>query len=177
MNRFLNTLKVLPNPWATLDHVGRPNHAVPFDPEHNPDRGWVGAELDREQTRVTSVPPKHENRNARQITVFKFSAEPVVLPITEHYLRALKDGSLIAADSATAQRAQMPYRDPGTMLEQTRKSAIATFDREYGDGAWEYLKSKRNQLVVEELEAPPPIEPVLEPSAKSATPTHKKLEK
>jgi hypothetical protein len=43
-----NTLRVLPNPFAHLDHEGLPAGTFPFDPiHHSPDRRWVGAVVDR----------------------------------------------------------------------------------------------------------------------------------
>jgi hypothetical protein len=43
-----NVLRVVPNPFAFLDHEGLPAATFPIDPiHHSPDRRWVGAIVDR----------------------------------------------------------------------------------------------------------------------------------
>ncbi len=169
MERFLTKLRVYANPWRALDHLGRPQCVVPFDPTHRPDRGWVGAILDPELTRVTSVPSAGENRNPRQVTVFKFTSDAIELPlkntqgvIHEHYIRAIQDGDLIPADLPTARRCRVKFADPKAVLEATKRDAIAKFNREYGAGAWEALGERRD--------APPPEAPAGRPPPKPVNP-------
>ncbi len=147
VNRFAKQLSVVANPWHHLDHIGRPVGIVPWHPDHNPGRGWVGAHLCPEQTRITVARDKGDIRSPVQITVFNHSPKPVAVPALgpqgEHYKRAIRDGALIAADKLTAALAGVKYRDPAEVLAEAEEKAVAKFDEMYGDGAWQTLAADR----------------------------------
>ncbi len=112
------TLKVVANPFAALDHKARPQAMVPF--YGMSDRG-VGAELDAAASKKEGV------------FVFTFSKEPVTLacnsvPELAYYLRALKDGTLLALDRTTATMAAVTQHDSANdALEDAAEKAALKF--------------------------------------------------
>ena len=145
------TLRVLPNPFVRLDHAGVPNTTYPFDPTHSPDRRWVGAVVDRAvgpdglpRTRKLDTPgdltvmiggrKRYVDRSPRKRIQFRHDVEqPTVLPVTGHYLRGIRQGALVAADSQTAAIAGLAFVDPAVALRRAAERAISTWEREYGE--------------------------------------------
>ena len=149
MPRLL-TLSVIANPFAALDHEGRPAGVVLLDPvEHHPygehttdavtgqpryePRRYVGAEIDAEATQVVRRAGAQGLGSSAQFdlqdTVWKFSAEPQTVPQTHYYLDRLRDGELFAADPATARLAGKPFVEPKEALAGARAHALGLWFR------------------------------------------------
>ncbi len=144
--RFARWIRVLPNPWASLDHLGRPVCAVPWDTDHNPNRGWVGARIDPERTQVLLRRQPGDLRSDVQDTLFAFDTKPAEVPPTKHYLQCIRDGSLLAADPLAAKLAGIKFVEPAALFAETREKAIRKFDSDYGAGSWECLADRRGEL-------------------------------
>ena len=123
------TLSVLPNPYLSFDHEGRPNHHVPWDPDHNPDRGWVGAHL-------CAVVHKRDAQGfaTHQDTFVEFDLDtPTMLPATHYYLAHLRSGELIPADEATSKQIGRPFVDPKTVLADAKAKLADRWAAHYPD--------------------------------------------
>jgi hypothetical protein len=143
-------LRVLPNPWKGIDHLGRPAAALPFDAfEHSPSPGFVGAAmLEKEiapaqrfkvgtQSFATS-PAQVERRLVYDID----PKNPVVIPNTAYYRQHIASGDLIPADAATAALAGITKFDGAEkMLARARAEAIERFNAETGPDAWKEFGS------------------------------------
>jgi hypothetical protein len=154
-----DVLRVLPNPFAFLDHEGLPAATFPFDPiHHSPDRRWVGANVDRSpgtdgkpKTRHLPQPGDltaaikgpngtvrrvHVDRAPRKRIVWAHAVEieaPHLLPDTPHYRLGIREGSLIPADPASAKAAGVPFVAPPEALRKAAKKAIADWTTTYGE--------------------------------------------
>lgn len=134
------TIRVYANPYAHLDHEGRPAGYVLFDPvDHhayasdNELRRYVGASIDVEKTKILTRAPERSAQSDHQDTVWSFSSEPVVLPLTHYYLDRLRDGELLPADKATALhigRSFVPYEEA---IASAKKGALGKWFRERPD--------------------------------------------
>lgn len=144
------TLNVYANPYASLDHEGRPSGTVLLDPvEHHPygeptidgvtgDHRWeprryVGAELDTDKTKIIRRATAHglgqSAQSHLQDTVWKFSSEPQSLPLTNYYLARLRDGEIFPADAETAAvigRRFVPYEEA---LQSAKTHALGLWFR------------------------------------------------
>ncbi len=150
------TLRVIPNPFAHLDHEGQPAGTYPFDPEHaGGSRRWVGARIDLSlasdgkprtravaqswdlaakatvggravSVRVGSAPDQ------RTVYAFDLSHEGQPCPESEHYARGVRHGDIIAANAATAAHCGVRHVDPGTALRAAATKAIARWTAEQG---------------------------------------------
>lgn len=128
----MDTLLVYPNPWAAFDKTGLPCGVCPRDVELDaggPGR-FVGARLDTKNTKVLQKfeKPQHEIRSARQLTRYEFmgiaasdpnlgtllaAKDPIEIPASKYYKERLREGSLLAANEATARAAKLPrFNDP-----------------------------------------------------------------
>lgn len=139
-------LRVHANPYAHLDHEGRPDGRVLLDPEHhNPyasdtePRRYVGCALDTEKTTILKKAPRGANGEMLsgsydlQDTVWKFSAEPQLVPMTAYYLDRLRDRELLPADAATARHANLPFVHYDKAIEQAKIGALALWFRDRPD--------------------------------------------
>lgn len=133
-----DTLNVLANPYSAIDHDGIPSGTCPADPQHGAGAlRWPGARIDVSETRLlphpdqNSVHPKSQDRSQPQITRWAFSAEPEVIPATHHYVVAVRDGDLVAADEPTAKRCGIPFVEPMLVLATRRLDAILEFKAAY----------------------------------------------
>lgn len=125
------TLTVYANPYAALDHLGRPAGAVARDRIH--DRpGYVGAAV--VATDVEALPKGHAGTPS-QDTRFEFEAGPIVLPNADYYRRAVRRGELFAGDEATAQACGVPLTQPAFSLTQARDEAAAKWRAATGEDA------------------------------------------
>jgi len=137
-----NKVRVYPNPYTYIDHLGRPAGRLPFDVfEHSPNPGFVGASI----TDVVSIkaamtmrvagvdmevnPAQHDMR-------ITYSADPVEIPKTHYYIDAIRRQDLIAADPETAQLAGIKFEDPKSVLSSCRSEAISRFDAETDEDAY-----------------------------------------
>jgi hypothetical protein len=126
----MNVLRVFPNPFSARDKTGAPCGVCPRDPES--DGGgpgqFVGARLDRGNTKVLQKLKKGDDiRSPMQRTAYEFlgvsaldpelaaklmNAEPIEVPRTKYYRDRIAEGSLIAADEATARVAKGRFVEP-----------------------------------------------------------------
>lgn len=131
------TLLVYPNPFTSpLDERGYPTGAFPWDPQHNPDRGWVGAHLARE---IETDPKTGEEREVGEVFfAFDDIEAPIALPFiltSNHYREGVVRGDLIAADEETAVRcgiAKGDFKDPKAVIAAYRERAVAAWKAEQG---------------------------------------------
>ena len=153
----LKTLRVFADPYAALDHEGRPAHACPTDPAHTgPERRWVGAKLHADTALKKLDAATHEAVRAGlhehpQDTMFEFSDEAEELPRTPYYLARLKHGELIAADAETARAAGVRFEDPELVLARSRLKAIRHWKAE--KGALPPFATDADGKLLEQLEA------------------------
>lgn len=138
------TLRVLPNPWGHVhvyaDGVPRPCVAVQSDMHEHVAGRYIGATADAVETRpgkTVRVGSKSVTmQSARHELHWTFATEPVELPNTGYYRDRLKEGSLVAADEATARAANVKFREPAEVLAEAKARAVATFDDQHGAGAF-----------------------------------------
>jgi hypothetical protein len=143
----LKTMRIVPNPFAVLDHDGRPSAAFTLDPVfENPDRRLVGAvrrsEVVEARTPVEFNRAKKtmggDNRKSLHDTWYEFSAEAqVVVDLMDHghaanyYKQRAKCGpgeiapALLPANEATAKRLGVSFREPSAVVVSTAKAAAA----------------------------------------------------
>jgi hypothetical protein len=145
------TLLVLPNPYVFIDGDGEPQGACPADgPNHaRGKRMWIGAKLDTARTKHLpdyedrpktrrggkDVAWSGDSRPRPQTTKFVFSAKPVEIPETPHYLDRIRCGELVAADEATFAKAfggRAKFRAPEAVLAEKRARAFDDFKAAYG---------------------------------------------
>ena len=132
------TLLVYPNPWSAFDKNGLPCGVCPRDPYEDaggPGQ-FVGARVDKDRTKVLqdfaamhggggrgAKLAKHELRSPMQETRYQYMGvasddpllgellagkDPIEIPLTKYYRDRLQEGSLLAADEATAKVARLP---------------------------------------------------------------------
>lgn len=147
------SLRVLPNPYAFIHPEHGPQGACPVDNGGRWGvRRWVGAELDSELTVITEDRESLKGadyRDNRQVTVFKFSLEPVTVPATAYYRDRLRDGDLVPADKEQADKIGQAHCK-FLSLEEAKRAGIAAFEAEHGAGAFARFekstpKPKRSQ--------------------------------
>jgi hypothetical protein len=113
------TLRVVANPFVSLDHEGNPAGAFPVE-------GTPGAYI--------GAVPKHDikPRSAaflgRDITTaWEFQSDEVEVPDTPYYRGGIRDGALLPVDEYTAKKAGVEYRAPAEALEKSRSTAAERF--------------------------------------------------
>jgi hypothetical protein len=127
-------LRVLPNPYFVLDAQGMPAGAVRWDPEVGRPGTihYVGCEVTR------SVIPDKEMvgergyesnvqrsaRERRRKVSFRWSWEPVTIPASAAHKEAVRIGTLLAADKATARECRVWFVPPQRALADARQKAI-----------------------------------------------------
>lgn len=125
------TIRVYANPYAVLDHEGRPACVVMYDPvqhhayaSNEEPRRYVGASLCPEGTRIYQKAAEGSAQSDLQDTVWKFSDEAVSLPLSHYYLAHVRSGELIAADYETAEHAGIEFVEPRAALEAAKAKAL-----------------------------------------------------
>jgi len=153
-------LKVLPNPWSCIDHLGRPCGVVPCDPvEHvQAQRRWVGAKPKAVQTapRVAHMVKTTlvVVQEAQHDLTWSYSTEPVEVPNTPYYRERVKQGDLIAADLATANACNLKrFTNPALHERNLKELSIRHFDSRNGEGTFEALGEERKIRADAALEA------------------------
>lgn len=122
------TIRVWTNPFAHVDHNGRPAGACPTDPAIDKG-GRIGATL-TDRTRVVGprghevVVPDHE---------WTFSDEAIELPLTPYYCTRVRCGELFPADVKTARAAGVKFRPLAEAREAAREAAITEWTDTYGE--------------------------------------------
>ncbi len=139
MARAPKVLRVVVNPFAHLDHEGRPACAV----QHEPNPMARGTELKRYhgaihhaktlELRAPVVATPHgvsgDPRPSVHEHTFEFAyGEVLTLPDTRYYREHLTPDitgatSLLAADEATAKKLGRPFRDPALTIHETAEQA------------------------------------------------------
>jgi hypothetical protein len=139
----LKVMRVVVNPFAVLDHDGRPSAAFTLDPvNENPDRRFVGAVMKAEAVEARSPVEvdrakrtmKGDNRPSVHDRWFEFSAEPQkVVDLMDYgfaagyYRQRAKVAAgevapaLLPADEAAAKRLGVPFRDPSAVVLETAR--------------------------------------------------------
>ena len=133
-------LHVVANPFAALDHQGRPTAVVHTDPDfHDASNKPIGAVRNSEQlksaTPVDLARGNTDGRYAAHDLWFEFTPEVVDLPIPvingvsavhllSHYLREMRPSAggqpaLLPADAKTAKLAGVCFADPSRIIVDT----------------------------------------------------------
>jgi len=133
----IEPITVIANPWHALDAEGRPAASVQI----------LGTDT------VIGGTPNLEKSRAEGLHLYDFDAAPVVLkPETPReaafYLRAIRDGALIAADPPTAARAGVAYRNPQKALEDAEARAVEAYVDQTGHPPEELLGADSNPPTV-----------------------------
>lgn len=123
-------LAVWPNPYLALDGFGNPAGAYPVDPEHNPDRYFIGAEIARVD--ILDSLQKGDLRSPRQDIFWKFNLdEPSNVPATEYYLQALRSGYIFPANNESAKKAGVEFKSIEDCLYEACKKARGKWQQDY----------------------------------------------
>lgn len=170
------TLSVYADPYAALDHEGRPAHACPTDPQHTGEiRRWVGAALSS-KTRLVDRQDLDENvgksvdaglHEHPQETVFEFApfesstpsegedviGGPITLPETPYYLERIRHGELIAADVKTAKKAGSKFSEPKALIAASRAASIAKWFAQHEEYPLFATKAEQAQAEADRLVA------------------------
>lgn len=133
-------LRVVPNPYAHLDHNGWPAAAFPYDVDYSAKRRlYVGAEIDRSAHVLTEKRGDGDPRSpTREQNRFRFVLEDVEVEDTAHHRMGIRDGSLLPADERTHRSAMgasvkyVPWKDA---LRAARRQAAEQWKRETGEDA------------------------------------------
>lgn len=129
-------ISVRVNPYHTIDHEGRPAGAVLREVEGTySSLSYVGAVMDSKVADIpgNAAPRPGEQRQLVEDRTYQFQAGDIRLPKSQYYLRAVADGSLLAADEATARAAGIPFVPPAEALAKARAKAIADWTATYGE--------------------------------------------
>jgi len=140
-------LQVIPNPYRVLDADGKPTAIVPCHSKHAPGE-FVGATktlVVESPAEFVDVTRKVNGRDIKEQKLaaydrskasFTFSFEPVSVPAEgaagSYYLKRVREGSLIAADQATARTCGVPFVQPRDVLAKERAAAAKEFERQFG---------------------------------------------
>jgi hypothetical protein len=128
-------IRVLPNPYASLDADGNPNGA--FQHEGVPG-AFIGA-------RLVKADPNHREPNVGAMIAglakaplwrFEFDdVDPVELDASPHLLYAIRHGELLPADEATARECGLKFVPVGDALAAAKDKACKAFKAETGKEA------------------------------------------
>lgn len=135
-------LRVFPNPWAYIDHLGRPAGRLPPDGyEDSPSAGPVGAALtdvkEIQKPMIMRVAGQDMTVNLPQHdTRITYSRDAVEIPNTPYYRYSVKSLDLVAADSDTAAVCGVKFEDPTKVIAGLKAKAIAYFNAETGEDAY-----------------------------------------
>lgn len=135
MNRRRNSkfVVVLPNPWHSIDHEGRPaghcaRERVQASEGH---QGHVCCSI----VASTPVPlPQGHRGTPEQDTCWHFSKEPQTFDDpSDYYKNAIKNGEIFAADKRTAEYAGVKFEAFDKLLEASRLEAAAKWKAVTGE--------------------------------------------
>ena len=167
--REAKTLRVLPNPWLHIhiyaDGVPRAAGALHVDMvEHIPQPNrYVGAtakaeEISKEQGyRVKSSFVR--TQEAKHELYWSYADAPITLPNTAYYRGNIRDGSLFAADAATASASGIPFVDPAQALANARAAKVAEFDSFHGVGSFDEAQPTPEPQTASAEPQPPELKP------------------
>lgn len=125
---------VYANPYTHVDHMGRPNGHLQYEPDlvnGDPHLRWVGCRVVATQTRKPE--PLKGVREAHDHS-WEYASDPTVLPQSAYYQRALQHHDLLPADLETWEYAfgsKEGYIDARARLGQlaAERDAIPTLAR------------------------------------------------
>lgn len=134
-------LRVVANPYAELDGLGRLAGRVQLDPDAAAGSlRYIGARLEAE----ILVKFAGEGRDGKPIsdprgthlqdTRWRFSGDVEGIPDTPHHRAALRDGSILPADASTHRAifgASRPFVEPDKALAEARARALAAWRAEH----------------------------------------------
>ena len=134
-SRLQFIVRVLPNPFHSLDHEGRPAGHCPKERPANmapgSHQGYVGATL--MASHPEALEPGHQG-TASQDTVWHFSREPQSFADPRGYYRiAMRNGELFPADAKTAQLASVEFKPYADYLKQALAEATAKWRAAFGE--------------------------------------------
>lgn len=143
-----SSLKVHPNPWLYIDHLGRPAGRVAVEqPKGSYDPRTVGSRIKNAELVHKAADGLLLAHDVHDIEI-EYDTEPIKVPNTDYYRRRVMKGELIAADRDS-------YRDAGGRpkdfeahqqhVEAKKAEAIKLFDLENGEGAFEALAAQREE--------------------------------
>lgn len=121
------TLRVVANPYASLDHEGNPAGAFPVE---GAPTVYVGAVPKHD------VKPRGAAFLGRNITtIWEFSSEEVEVPDTPYYRGGLRDGAILPADEYTASKVGLQFATPSAALGKRKAEAAKRFHDMNGETA------------------------------------------
>lgn len=139
------TLKVLPNPYASLDAQGNPDGVVRYDPAlglpgvvH-----YVGATVTAKWVDKSGAPAgplrpppavaKKNDAHFRPVErAVTFSGEAVDIPDSPYHRERVRDGSQIAADPQTARACGVPFLPYAAAIERAKARACEKYKAQTG---------------------------------------------
>lgn len=152
----VKTLSVLPNPWTYIDHKGRPAGRFPYESADGvpTDGRTIGSHIasaeEIQAAKTVRIAGQTFQLSAADHDIqVAYSSDPVTVPNTQYYRKAISRGDLIAADvrSATLSGiAQKDFESYDKHIDAKRAQAIADFDAANGDGAFAYFAEERALL-------------------------------
>ncbi len=135
-------LRVVANPYSSLDGLGRLAGRVQLDPDAAAGAlRYIGARIEadilvRFAGEGRDGRPVYDPRGTHvQDTRWSFSGAAVEIPETPHHRTALRDGSLLAADVVThrAVFGGLPFVEPAQALARARSAALAVWAAEHDE--------------------------------------------
>ena len=140
------TLKVRPNPWIYIDHRGRPAGRVAVEqPKGHYDPRTVGSRIGSANLVAKAVGNSMLAHDVHDIEI-EYDADPVVVANTPYYRRRIMSGELIAADRdafTAAGGRPKDFEEHVKHVADKKAAAIAQFELENGEGAFEALAEQR----------------------------------
>lgn len=117
-NRLVRTLRVLPNPYCSLDIDGDPAGAMP---RADMKGKLIGARVDPELS-----------EKAKRCK-YEFREDAVQVPDLDTHRNYVRSGQVFAADEKTAAVCGIAFVTPAVLWEQARKTAADKFLAETGE--------------------------------------------
>lgn len=135
------TIRVWPNPYAALDHKGRPSGAFAHEPGPRDLRvSFVGAVRTAEKIRDAEVVMvggrSFVGRPAAHDRSHEFTPGPVEVLNTPYYHAAIRSRDLIAGDLEAWTEAGLPasmFIEPKQALQLAKEGALAAQKKAYGE--------------------------------------------
>lgn len=150
-------LSVLPNPWTYIDHKGRPAGRFHYEATDGvvPDGRTIGSRIasaeEIQAAKIVKIAGFSFQLSAADHDIqIAYSDEPVTVPNTQYYRKAIARGDLIAANVNTATLSGIAARDYESYakhVESKRAEAVAAFDAANGDGAFAFFEAERTAPV------------------------------
>lgn len=122
-SRNKKSVVVLPNPWHSIDHEGRPAGHCPRE-RTNPTPGHQGHVCCSMVAQLGPALPDGHQGTRDQDTCWHFSKEPQSFDDpNDFYKNALRNGEIFPADERTAKYAGVEFKPFDKLLEESRAEA------------------------------------------------------